>query len=327
MQENKNIRKLGMTQKISFLCQYYGEWQARKLYTKIKEEKLRSKIYAGKEVLEGDIGNVKLINMIQQGEPFMAGRLGSLELAAMSEVLRSECLNKRYDFRRLEDLNRNAGFTEKKDKDYWNFAWLMIESMKYCDLLGVWYNQMENWFCRQYMPQESVLTHRYTYDFWNYSIPFTSALEGKKVLIIHPYEESIRKQYQRREKIYPNTNILPQFELQIVKAVQTIGNHKDERFHSWFEALEYMYNEAMQKDFDVALIGCGAYGFPLAAKLKASGKMAIHMGGVLQILFGIKGKRWDVLPDIASKYNEYWIRPNENETVDMKEQIEGGCYW
>ena len=45
----------------------------------------------------------------------------------------------------------------------------------------------------------------------------------------------------------------------------------------------------MKFDFDVALIGCGAYGFPLAAKLKTAGKQAIHLGGVLQALFGIKG--------------------------------------
>jgi len=51
-----------------------------------------------------------------------------------------------------------------------------------------------------------------------------------------------------------------------LKAVQTIANTKDDRFDTWFDALDYMYNEALKLDFDVALIGCGAYGYPLAAK-------------------------------------------------------------
>jgi hypothetical protein len=33
-------------------------------------------------------------------------------------------------------------------------------------------------------------------------------------------------------------------------------------------------------EFDVALIGAGAYGLPLAACVKRLGKKAIHMGGV-----------------------------------------------
>lgn len=43
-------------------------------------------------------------------------------------------------------------------------------------------------------------------------------------------------------------------------------------------------------DYDICLIGCGAYGFPLAAHAKRKGKKAVHLGGALQLLFGIKGK-------------------------------------
>ena len=44
----------------------------------------------------------------------------------------------------------------------------------------------------------------------------------------------------------------------------------------------------------VALLGCGAYGMPLGAFIKDGlKKPAIHVDGVLQLLFEIKGKRWD----------------------------------
>jgi hypothetical protein len=51
------------------------------------------------------------------------------------------------------------------------------------------------------------------------------------------------------------------------------------------------------------------------------------MGGILQLLFGIKGKRWDNRPDVCKIYNEHWIRPDEKERVDGYLNVEEGCYW
>lgn len=318
---------ISLGQKVSFLAQYYSIWQLRKLYFRIFKDKLRSKHYAGKIVSDCEAGNKMLHELIKDGKSFMAGRFGSIELSAMAEVVRSICLNKEYDYNRLKDLNMNAGFVGTEKEEYREFVELMIRSVSACDVMGVWYNQMEDWFCREYMPSDFRLTHRKVYDFWNYEKPFTDALKDKKVLVIHPYTESINRQYARRDKIFANKYILPEFELKTVKAVQTIAGQRDSRFETWFDALEYMYNEAMKEDFDIALIGCGAYGYPLAAKLKEHGKMAIHMGGVLQILFGIKGKRWDDIPEVRDLYNEYWVRPNESERVENANMIENACYW
>ena len=67
--------------------------------------------------------------------------------------------------------------------------------------------------------------------------------------------ETIRQQYEKnRERIFPGTDILPAFELKTLKAVQTIAGEKDARFATWFEALDYMYQEAMKFDFDIAII-------------------------------------------------------------------------
>ena len=63
------------------------------------------------------------------------------------------------------------------------------------------------------------------------------------------------------------------------------------QFNTWFDALDYMKSEIDKYDYDVCLIGCGAYGFPLATHVKHNGKQAIHLGGTLQLLFGIKGNR------------------------------------
>ena len=69
---------------------------------------------------------------------------------------------------------------------------------------------------------------------------------------------------------------------------------------------------------------------PLAAMLKKAGKQAIHMGGVTQILFGIKGKRWEKEKSygyIKALMNDNWIYPEENERPKSSNKIEGNCYW
>ena len=82
-------------------------------------------------------------------------------------------------------------------------------------------------------------------------------------------------------------------------------------------------------DFDIAIIGCGAYGMPLAAKLKGAGKQAIHLGGATQLLFGIKGRRWEenYPSKIATFFNEHWVYPNKEETPQNAKVVERGCYW
>lgn len=186
---------------------------------------------------------------------------------------------------------------------------------------------MEDYYIKFYMKKDVQLTHLYMMDFWLYEKPFTSALKGRKVLVIHPLSEKIQSQYLKRELLFKNPYILPSFDLKVLKAVQTVAGEKDRRFSNWFEALDHMYNEAIKIDFEIAILGCGAYGFPLAAKLKRAGKIAIHMGGVTQMLFGIRGARWDVHPAAHKLYNEYWTRPDEMEVPKDAKSVEDGCYW
>ena len=90
-----------------------------------------------------------------------------------------------------------------------------------------------------------------------------------------------------------------------------------------------MYHEAMKIPFDVAILGCGAYGLPLAVMLKRAGKPAIYMGGSTQLLFGIKGRRWDLhFPEVVALYNDYWVRPSEEETPkNINANEDQGAYW
>ena len=146
------------------------------------------------------------------------------------------------------------------------------------------------------------------------------------MLAIHPFEESIRAQFRKRELLFADPRVLPPFELKTLKAVQSLGGEAN-RFASWFEALDWMKEQVSATDFDVAIIGAGAYGMPLAAHVKRLGKQAVHMGGGSQILFGIRGKRWDEHDRFQHLFNEHWIRPLPSEAPSNFKQVEAGCYW
>ena len=147
------------------------------------------------------------------------------------------------------------------------------------------------------------------------------------MVVVHPFAGTIAKQYREaRTHLFKNPAVLPEFELRTVRAVQSLAGAAT-GFKDWFDAMEYMQREIACEDFDVALIGAGAYGLPLAAYVKSLGKIAIHLGGPTQLLFGIKGKRWDHIRTASRMYNRYWVRPAPEEIPPGAGKVEGGCYW
>jgi hypothetical protein len=155
--------------------------------------------------------------------------------------------------------------------------------------------------------------------------PWTLALEGKKVLVVHPFEASIREQFERRLEVTNLTKILPDFDLDtLVPPVTFAGETSDVPWHETFTDLA---RRAMAKDFNTAIIGAGGYGLPLAHAIKQAGRQAIHLGGTTQLLFGIRGKRWDNDPQFSCFFDDTWVRPRPEETPQGKELVEGGIYW
>jgi len=157
--------------------------------------------------------------------------------------------------------------------------------------------------------------------------PWSEVLKGKKVLVVHPFSKSIETQYKKRQFLFSDHRVLPDFELITIKAVQSLIGNKPAEFSSWFEALEFMKNQISNTEFDIAIIGCGAYGLPLAAHVKRIGKKAIHLGGQTQVLFGIIGKRWEDRDFFLDMFNEHWVRPLPEETPQNHIKVEDGCYW
>lgn len=262
-----------------------------------------------------------LIEALENQTPFLVGKFGGAEMFAMRTAEFDERRNKA---KACEQLCVCAGFFPNVPQRLKEFNQIMKETAGEIDLLEKWDKPCEDYFIDKYCKKMKGFCSVPLY--WGEEKPWTSALKGKRVLVISPFEKSIRKQYARKEKLFRDPTVLPEFELLTIKAVQTQGDEVDSRFTDWFEALHFMYAQIDELDFDIAFIGCGAYGLPLGAYIKKKGKVAIHMGGALQLMFGIWGKRWET-STIRTLKNEYWIRPSEEEQIKGMEKVEGGCYW
>ena len=282
------------------------------------------KWYAGRIVHSSNETNIYIQNLIKSGKSFLCGRFGSVELYAMGVA--DLKIAKKYN-NALYELCNNAGFFPKLETKMFEFSDLMKNCCSSIDVLGIWNIPFEDYYIRKKSMKHTYLTYLRYLEPWYSSEPWTKALTGKRVLVIHPFEKTIRMQYLKRDKLFRNKDILPEFELITIKAVQTAAGECDNRFSDWFEALNWMYEQTLNFKYDIALIGCGAYGLPLAAKIKNDGKQVIHMGGMLQILFGIKGKRWDNDPVVSKLYNEFWVRPDISECPQGANLVEEGCYW
>ncbi|MGL4293479.1 MAG: hypothetical protein ACRCSQ_07885, partial [Bacteroidales bacterium] len=59
---------------------------------------------------------------------------------------------------------------------------------------------------------------------------------------------------------------------------------------------------------------------------------AFHLGGSLQLLFGITGNRWEdrnYHPEYPyyQLMNQYWVRAGAKERPPIAGKVEGACYW
>jgi len=313
--------------------------------------RIYAKVFATQTLKKEIINNPDTVseiitNGINSGRPFMVSRFGAVEITSVSNYLgvKGKCHNpikvicgKSPEWWWNEGnrycMKNNAGFFSNDDHNLSRFGEMMLSDMQEIDVLLSW-QSAERHFVDQLKHSVSV-GFIWVDPFWS-KTPWTKSLEGKNVLVIHPFAEEIQYQYQKRDLIHANPDILPEFNLITLKAVQSIGGNNE--FETWFDALEYMERQIDNIDFDVCLLGCGAYGMPLAAYVKRMGKIAIHFGGSLQLLFGIKGRRWetsnygcDYFSDGIGRYpeliNENWIRPFETSKFKGAEKVENGCYW
>ncbi|MDR3681142.1 MAG: hypothetical protein P4L41_14340 [Flavipsychrobacter sp.] len=283
--------------------------------------------YCGKPLIKGQAANDLIAEKVKEGKPLMVARIGAGELATLYSYFTNKKNPMIWDAGVVNNLQYNAGFFSADPANLERFCKEMFEHLRQVDIMGVWHNEGEEEICAAYCPNASFINLESIEPYYYPDNPWSQYLAGKKVLVVHPFQDSITYQYNNnRRKLFPNELVLPEFELKTIKAVQSITGIKPE-FATWFDAYQHMCGQINNTNFDVAIIGAGAYGLPLAGFVKSIGKQAIHMGGATQIMFGVYGNRWLDVKEISKFFNDKWKKPYPHETPKQAATIEGACYW
>lgn len=278
--------------------------------------------FLGQKNITLEYSNDLLKEWIESGKPFSAIRFGAVELSCVNNYEKI-CLGFKKDYKQSVrfSIKNGAGVFPITKEMLTMYSKKALESFSSSTLLGITGLHMEDYFYRKYCSSLKVLQYEV---FEPLRGNWIQSLKGKKVLVVSPFVKDIEKQYLIKDKLFKD-GLIPDFELITLEAVQTIADQEDERFNSYMDALEFMKNEISKLDFDIALVGAGAYGSPLCSYIFSLGKQAIQTGGATQTMFGIIGKRWENREHVSKYINEYWIRPsNKPKGYD---KVEKGCYW
>lgn len=228
-----------------------------------------------------------------------------------------------------DQMYTNAGFyckDKSKEKEvYTMWKNKYIRAIMTCDLMldvyscpsfqivGELFNKLNTW----------VPTLSYSEDPKWYIENIINEYEGT-IGIVSYFKKDIENQLTNMDRIWPDLKIKNKFV--VIKSLNTIAGNHPEEFNDWLEVYNDLEKRVIkEKDIGLWLVSAGCYGLPLCNAIACRNKKAIYVGGILQTIFGLKGKRWDSRREVNRWYNDHWIYPTEKPKT--AEQVEGACYW
>jgi hypothetical protein len=283
--------------------------------------------YLATPKLTQDAFNDTLAQRIREQQPSCICRIGSVELSALRHyILKPDAFWDAKGQTYMHTLFTNAGVYPNNAESYLSFCRVYIDSLQDADVTGIWYNPGEHRVLKQYAKASSYtqLTHLEPYYTPN---PWTIRTAGLRVLVVTPFAKTAEQQCAHLTKIWPQYNgLFPEASFTFIKAPAHASMVEPEH-DTWCDALDALKGKIDQVEYDVLIVGAGAWGLPLAVHAKRRGKIGYHLGGATQLLFGIQGRRWDNHPLISKLYNAHWIRPLSEEIPEKCKLVEEGCYW
>jgi len=272
-----------------------------------------------------------LNNLIKSNKPVLIGKIGSAELQMMYAYLHAQHhkTSPSWGARLERDIDVVAGVFPRSEQSRIDFCNYYVKCLPNADALAPWNDGLIDF------EKKLIKSNNYNCElvdlcalepFYSGS-PWSKHLKGKNVLVISCFEESIQYQYKNKNKIWSNTDILPEFKLITIKHPSSKSISDNNPFNTWKDMVDNVLEQMSKINYDVLLVGAGAASIPYANFAKQNGKQGIHLGGGLQILFSIKGARWDNMDKINCFFNEYWTRPQPHEIPTKHKEAENGCYW
>jgi len=266
---------------------------------------------------------------IRSGQPFVAGKIGTAELLALEfhdRRIRIPCLGLGWR-RSARRLATNAGFFPLSKRAFVRWNVIMRKAISQMDFICAWQGDeflktYESRLIASLNPKATIVGLE------SVGMSMLPEIASSRWLVISPFVDSMRAQLPRLGEVHHNSARQGIDWKKISKNCRFLRcplhwHLAASPFSSWKEGLDRLAEAAAVEDFDVALIGAGAWSLPLAARIKQTGRSAIHTGGETQLIFGIRGKRWDDY----NFYNSAWISPSPEETPQANQKIDDGCYW
>jgi hypothetical protein len=175
-----------------------------------------------------------MTELLLQGDPCLVGRIGHTEGRIVGE-----CLFRHGNFGRMtkKEAHQYSGIFPVTYELLSQFGAVYEASIAEVDLLGFWQTTF----------QARLLTERYAdiplaplpaLEPYLHDSPWSAALEGRRVLVVHPFADSIARQYAtERPRLFADPRVLPQFELEVLTPPQTLAP-MTEGYATWLEALD-----------------------------------------------------------------------------------------
>lgn len=297
---------------------------------------LRRPIHSRQFILDG------IKYALETGSGYAAGKLGPSELHWMIYPVLKEQGTSRIgmlDFEKKlkHHALKNSGLFPADLDFYLQYNNYFVPHVMNMDSLGVFLNldRMENVVIGHYglhnlvhfMDQEPDRSIPQRPD--RCYLPF---FRGKKILLICPFAKLLKQRANKSDfdGVWAKTG-KKWFYPETVDAIEFPYGFSTEthlRYSTVLNLIDEIHDEIRTRKFDIALIGAGGIAIPLASTIKDMGKIAIDLGGHLQVLFGVIGKRWREEGDWADRYfTDSWIdmpteyRPKEIDVCDH------GAYW
>ena len=294
------------------------------------------------------IQRIKLLQEVKesvtQGKGFAMGKLGFSEQSLLGYIPFKRTNPGRVRLKAYEAMLRyhcevqfgvfptDPGFLDE-------FARFYTTHVRQIDIIGLFQAEQEDKVIRESNLNALFIPYQHTEP--DRSIPsdesncYLPYFEGRKLLLISPYADLLKSRATEMtfESVWGNIGkkwfrpcVTESYEIpySYVNSVQTHKTHTDS-----IGLFESICSNVAGMDFEIAFIGAGALGLPLASHLKSQGRIAISLGGHLQVLFGVGGGRWSRDEFWTTNYiNQHWIEMPDRYHPENKSQLtDNSAYW
>lgn len=194
-----------------------------------------------------------------------------------------------------------SGIFPPQPSFFLRFNEFFVENVRRLDWLGLFlepvleppilaYHRLGNKFAHHldFIPDKSIPD-----DPMSCYLPFFG---DRKILIVCSYGEFLKERAKQKifEGVWSKTGKKWFYPASVAAVEFPYGYDEDtaKQYATTIDLFTYISARIAQIDFDIALIAAGALAVPIAAFVKSLGKIGFDLGGELQFLFGVRGKRW-----------------------------------